>query len=98
MSLNTVAEFAKELHKSPQDLLEQLRAAGVAKKSASDALSDSDKQQLLAHLKNTSGVGDGERKKITLTKRSTSEIKQAAPFRWRCARSARLSSAKTLPR
>jgi hypothetical protein len=32
MSLNTVAEFAKELHKSPQDLLEQLRAAGVAKK------------------------------------------------------------------
>ena len=29
MSLNTVAEFAKELHKSPQDLLEQLRAAGV---------------------------------------------------------------------
>lgn len=77
MSLNTVAEFAKELHKSPQDLLEQLNAAGVAKKSASDALSDSDKQQLLAHLKNTSGVGDGERKKITLTKRSTSEIKQA---------------------
>ena len=77
MSLNTVAEFAKELHKSPQDLLEQLRAAGVAKKSASDALSDSDKQQLLAHLKNTSGVGDGERKKITLTTRSTCEIKQA---------------------
>ena len=77
MSLNTVAEFAKELHKSPQDLLEQLHAAGVAKKSASDALSDSDKQQLLGHLKNTSGVGDGERKKITLTKRSTSEIKQA---------------------
>ena len=77
MSLNTVAEFAKELHKSPQDLLEQLRAAGVAKKSASDALSDSDKQQLLGHLKNTSGVGDGERKKITLTTRSTSEIKQA---------------------
>lgn len=35
MSLNTVAEFAKELHKSPQDLLEQLHAAGVAKKSAS---------------------------------------------------------------
>jgi translation initiation factor IF-2 len=28
-------------------------------------------------LKNTSGVGDGERKKITLTTRSTSEIKQA---------------------
>src|SRR5574344_53858 len=77
MSLNTVAEFAKELHKSPQDLLEQLHAAGVAKKTASDALSDSDKQQLLAHLKNTSGVSDGERKKITLTKRSTSEIKQA---------------------
>ncbi|MBV2164127.1 MAG: translation initiation factor IF-2, partial [Comamonas sp.] len=78
MSLNTVAEFASELKKSPEDLLEQLQAAGVAKTSKNDPLTDNDKQQLLAHLKTTSGVSEGgERKKITLTKRSTSEIKQA---------------------
>ena len=78
MSLNTVAEFANELKKSPEDLLEQLQAAGVAKTSKNDPLTDSDKQQLLAHLKTASGVSEGgERKKITLTKRSTSEIKQA---------------------
>ncbi len=39
-------------------------------------MTDGDKQQLLNHLK-ASTAWDGERKKITLTKRSTSEIKQA---------------------
>ncbi|MGN1055558.1 MAG: translation initiation factor IF-2 N-terminal domain-containing protein, partial [Comamonas sp.] len=77
MSLNTVAEFANELKKSPETLLEQLKAAGVAKNSSTDALTESDKQKLLAHLKATHGSeGDGK-KKITLTKKSTSEIKQA---------------------
>lgn len=77
MSLNTVAEFANELKKSPETLLEQLKAAGVAKNSSSDALTESDKQKLLAYLKATHGSeGDGK-KKITLTKKSTSEIKQA---------------------
>lgn len=76
MSLNTVAEFAAELKRTPDTLLEQLQAAGVPKRSASDELTEADKQQLLTHLQSSSGVG-GERKKITLTKRSTSEIKQA---------------------
>ena len=31
MSLNTVAEFASELKKSPDTVLEQLRSAGVSK-------------------------------------------------------------------
>ena len=77
MSLNTVAEFANELKKSPETLLEQLKAAGVAKNSSTDALTESDKQKLLSHLKASHGSeGDGK-KKITLTKKSTSEIKQA---------------------
>ena len=76
MSLNTVAEFAAELKRTPDTLLEQLQAAGVPKRSVSDELTETDKQQLLSHLQSSSGVG-GERKKITLTKRSTSEIKQA---------------------
>ncbi len=76
MSLNTVADFAAELKRSPDTLLEQLQAAGVPKRSPSDELTEADKQQLLNHLQASTGLG-GERKKITLTKRSTSEIKQA---------------------
>ena len=77
MSSNTVAEFASELKKSADVLLEQLRSAGVAKTSASDALSEADKQKLLAYLQASHGTNTGERKKITLVKKSTSEIKQA---------------------
>src|SRR5574344_1412463 len=76
MSLNTVADFEAELKRTPDTLLEQLQAAGVPKRSASDELTEGDKQQLLNHLQAKTGMG-GERKKITLTKRSTSEIKQA---------------------
>ncbi len=76
MSNTTVADFAAELNKTPQALLEQLRGAGVSKHSASDLLSDSDKHRLLEYLRASHGAG-GERKKIVLTKRSTSEIKQA---------------------
>jgi len=75
MSMNTVAEFAAELKKSPETLLEQLKAAGVAKASSQDALTEPDKQKLLAYLQASHGTA--ERKKITLVKKSTSEIKQA---------------------
>ena len=77
MSSNTVAEFAAELKKTPETLLQQLSSAGVAKASASDALTESDKQKLLSHLQASHGTGGADRKKITLTKKSTSEIKQA---------------------
>ncbi len=77
MSSTTVAEFAAELKKSTDTLLEQLKAAGVAKASASDALTDADKQKLLGYLQASHGTAAPERKKITLTKKSTTEIKQA---------------------
>ncbi len=77
MSSTTVAEFASELKKSPDTLLEQLRSAGVAKSAPSDALSEADKQKLLGYLQASHGTATGERKKITLTKKSTTEIKQA---------------------
>ncbi|WP_024539883.1 translation initiation factor IF-2 [Comamonas badia] len=77
MSSNTVTEFAAELNKTPETLLAQLRSAGVAKTSAADALSDADKQQLLAHLQASHGTAVDERRKITLVKRSTSEIRQS---------------------
>jgi translation initiation factor IF-2 len=77
MSSTTVAEFATELKKSTDTLLEQLRSAGVPKASASDPLSEADKQKLLGYLKASHGTASIERKKITLVKKSTSEIKQA---------------------
>ncbi len=77
MSSNTVAEFATELKKSPETLLDQLKAAGVGKAAPSDALTESDKQKLLAYLQASHGTASVDRKKITLVKKSTSEIKQA---------------------
>ena len=77
MSSTTVAEFATELKKSTDTLLEQLRSAGVAKSAATDTLSEADKQKLLGYLQASHGTATPERKKITLVKKSTSEIKQA---------------------
>jgi translation initiation factor IF-2 len=77
MSSTTVAEFASELKKSTDTLLEQLKSAGVTKSAASDKLTDADKQQLLGYLQASHGTASPERKKITLVKKSTSEIKQA---------------------
>lgn len=77
MSSTTVAEFANELKKSTETLLEQLKSAGVAKSAPTDPLSDADKQKLLGYLQASHGTATPERKKITLVKKSTSEIKQA---------------------
>ena len=47
MSSTTVAEFANELKKSTDTLLEQLRSAGVSKSAPTDSLTDADKQRRL---------------------------------------------------
>ncbi len=77
MAVTTVAQFAAELNRSAAALLEQLQSAGVAKASTDDALTESDKERLLDFLRSSHGTAAGERKKITLTRKSTSEIKQA---------------------
>ena len=78
MAVTTVAQFAQQLNRPVQALLEQLQSAGVAKQSTDDALTDGDKERLLDYLRTSHGTaGSGERKKITLVKKSTSEIKQA---------------------
>jgi translation initiation factor IF-2 len=78
MASNNVAQFATEL-KMPADLLlTQLRSAGVEKSSTSDPLSKDDKDKLLNHLRRTHGTAsETEKKKITLTRKETTEIKQA---------------------
>src|SRR3954465_6001538 len=78
MASNNAAQFATEL-KMPADLLlTQLRAAGVEKSSTSDPLSKEDKDKLLGNLRRAHGVAaDGEKKKISLTRKEPTEIKQA---------------------
>lgn len=75
MPSNTVAQFAVELKMPANVLLEQLRSAGVELKSVDDAVTDADKAKLLDSLRRSHGGNEG--KKITLTRRQTSEIRQA---------------------
>ena len=77
MQPNTVAQFATELKLAPQVLLEQLRAAGVEKRAETDSLSEDDKARLLEALRKAHGGLEIEKRKITLTRRQTSAIKQA---------------------
>ncbi|MFW7339981.1 translation initiation factor IF-2 [Pollutimonas sp. H1-120] len=75
MPSNTVAQFAVELKMPANVLLEQLRSAGVELKSVDEAVTDADKAKLLESLRRAHGGSEG--KKITLTRRQTSEIRQA---------------------
>ncbi|KAA0179921.1 translation initiation factor IF-2 [Cupriavidus cauae] len=78
MASTTVAQLAAELSRSAAALLEQLQAAGVGKSKPEDVVTETDKARLLDYLKRSHGqADDGSRKKITLTKRETSEIRQA---------------------
>jgi translation initiation factor IF-2 len=71
-----VAQFAAELGLPVALLLEQLKASGVSKEQESDAVSEKDKAQLLEHLRQAHGA-EKPAKKITLTRRETTEIKKA---------------------
>ena len=77
MAVTTVAQFAAQLNRPVNALIEQLQSAGVAKQSPDDALTESDKERLLEFLRTAHGTAAPERKKIVLTRKSTSEIKQA---------------------
>ncbi len=76
MAQTNVAQFAKELKLTEEVLLEQLKAAGVSKKSPEDKLAEEDKSRLLAYLQEAHGHKD-EKKKITLTRKQTTEIKKS---------------------
>jgi len=76
MAQMTVSQFATELKLEPEKLIEQLRAAGVEKGKLNDSLTEQDKAQLLDYLHRVHGAAE-PRKKITLTRRQTTEIKQA---------------------
>ncbi|MDQ3260605.1 MAG: translation initiation factor IF-2 [Pseudomonadota bacterium] len=76
MAHSSVAQFATELNLPPALLLEQLKAAGVAKSAAEESLSEQDKALLLDYLRVSHGNKEAKTK-ITLTRKQTSEIKKS---------------------
>ncbi len=78
MASTTVSKFASELGLPVEVLLEQLKGAGVFKSGPDEELSQGDKQQLLQSLRRAHGSGEEVgKKKITIVRKQTSEIKQA---------------------
>ncbi len=76
MAQTTIAQFANQLKLTEETLLEQLKAAGVSKGSVEETLAEDDKARLLAYLQETHGHKD-EKKKITLVRKQTTEIKKS---------------------
>ena len=76
MAKLNVTQFAEELKLPVSLLLEQLQAAGVKKKAGEDAITEQDKTRLLDYLREMHGNKE-EKKKITLTRKQTTEIKKA---------------------
>ncbi|HCI53666.1 MAG TPA: translation initiation factor IF-2 [Gallionella sp.] len=71
-----VTQFAVELGLPVALLLEQLHAAGGKQSDAADLVSEQDKAKLLEHLRHAHGA-DNAAKKITLTRRETTEIQSS---------------------
>lgn len=76
MTKITVSQFARDLNMPADTLLEQLRSAGVELNSLDDVVTPAAKKKLLDKLQSSHGTGSAS-KKITLTRRKTSEIRQA---------------------
>ncbi len=77
MAQTTIEQFATELKIPAGALLEQLVKAGVAGKKEGDKLSEVDKTKLLEYLQKQHGAAGEPKKKITLTRKQTTEIKAA---------------------
>jgi translation initiation factor IF-2 len=75
MAQTTIEQFATELKMPPGALLEQLAAAGMAGKGIDDKLTEQDKSRLLDYLRKQHGAAADAKKKITLTRKQTTEIR-----------------------
>jgi translation initiation factor IF-2 len=83
MSDVTVAQFAEVLKVPVDKLLKQLEEAGIRVSGADSIISDDAKTELLSHLRRAHGRTEGEAaaagpRKITLQRKTQSEIKVAA--------------------
>ncbi|MDE2088786.1 MAG: translation initiation factor IF-2 [Gammaproteobacteria bacterium] len=78
----TVKQFAEVVGIPVERLLEQLVEAGLQITGADETISDQEKMQLLSYLRKSHGKGDtvtvAEPRKITLKRKTVSEIKRAS--------------------
>jgi translation initiation factor IF-2 len=77
MTQVTVKELAQVVNTPVERLLQQMQEAGLPHNSAEQAVSDSEKQALLAHLKGSHGEKVEEPRKITLQRKTTSTLRVA---------------------
>ena len=75
MAQVTVEQLAETVGASVDRLLSQMKDAGLPHASADEAVSEEDKQTLLAHLKKSHGERVGAPKKITLKRKSVSTLR-----------------------
>lgn len=75
----TVKQLAEMVGVSVDRLLEQMKEAGISGKNQVAEVSEPERQTLLNHLKRSHGedAADGEPKKITLKRKTTSQLKVA---------------------
>ena len=82
MSNKTVRQLAEVVKIPLERLLEQLKEAGLSATSPDDVINDDEKMQLLAHLRKRhgkdEGAAEGSLKRVTLKRRTVSELKQAS--------------------
>ena len=71
----TVEQLADVVGIPVETLLQQMKDAGLTHKDPAQAVSDTEKEQLLAHLKRSHGESDSGPKKITLKRKSVSTLK-----------------------
>jgi translation initiation factor IF-2 len=71
----TVGQFASVVGIPVERLQEQIVEAGIPEKSIDEMITDEEKSLLLSHLRDKHGKGSSETKKITLKRKTSSEIK-----------------------
>ncbi|WP_263144715.1 translation initiation factor IF-2 [Pseudomonas sp. RIT-PI-AD] len=77
MTQVTVKELAKVVDTPVERLLQQMREAGLPHTNAEQAVTDTEKQALLAHLKSSHGEKLEEPRKITLQRKTTTTLRVA---------------------
>ncbi|NIR32091.1 MAG: translation initiation factor IF-2 [Gammaproteobacteria bacterium] len=78
----TVKQLADDVGTPVDRLLVQLNEAGLPQRKPNERISDDQKAQLLSYLRRLHGTGDGDSaapRKISLKRKSVSELKQSAP-------------------
>ena len=76
MASTTIKGFAEQIGVEPSILLKQLASAGIEGKKANDSLTDDEKLTLLTFLRKGQEE-PGAKKKITLKRKTTSQVKQS---------------------